>query len=166
MAWSDKKELFCLRYLIKLNATLAAKEAGYSEKTARSQGQRLLTNVDIQDRIAELKAIRVERCQFSADEVFNRLVGIQDARISDYATFEIPEQAGDKASKHPVLIWKPFSELTEIQIAAIEGIKETRNGTEIRLHSLDWSLEKIAKHIGFYEKNNKQLKTKIKVSVT
>ncbi|MBF0620047.1 MAG: terminase small subunit [Candidatus Omnitrophica bacterium] len=29
------------------NATMAAIEAGYSRKTARSQGQRLLTNVDI-----------------------------------------------------------------------------------------------------------------------
>lgn len=29
------------------NATQAAISAGYSEKTARSQGQRLLTNVDI-----------------------------------------------------------------------------------------------------------------------
>lgn len=30
------------------NATKAALEAGYSKKTAKSQGQRLLTNVDIQ----------------------------------------------------------------------------------------------------------------------
>lgn len=35
------------------NATKAAKAAGYSEKTARSQGQRLLTNVAISKYIAE-----------------------------------------------------------------------------------------------------------------
>lgn len=41
------------------NATQAAIKAGYSKKTARSQGQRLLTNVDIkkyiEDRIEEIK---------------------------------------------------------------------------------------------------------------
>ena len=45
---TNKQEFFCDEYLVDFNATRAAKVAGYSEKTARSQGQRLLTNVDIQ----------------------------------------------------------------------------------------------------------------------
>ena len=47
---------FCLEYVKTGNATEAAIEAGYSEKTARSQGQRLLTNVDIKNYIDELTA--------------------------------------------------------------------------------------------------------------
>lgn len=54
------------------NATAAALAAGYSEKTARSQGQRLLTNDDIQDaikareaqRLAPTIATRQERQEF------------------------------------------------------------------------------------------------------
>jgi phage terminase small subunit len=54
------------------NATQAAIQAGYSEKTARSAGQRLLTNVDIQSAIrsreeqrrAALIACREARQQF------------------------------------------------------------------------------------------------------
>ena len=44
---TEKQKKFVDEYLIDLNATQAAIRAGYSEKTARSIGQRLLTNVDI-----------------------------------------------------------------------------------------------------------------------
>lgn len=46
---------FCLAYAGSGNATQSAIEAGYSEKTAKSQGQRLLTNVDVQNYLKELK---------------------------------------------------------------------------------------------------------------
>lgn len=38
------------------NATEAAKKAGYSDKTARSQGQRLLTKADIKQYITSLQS--------------------------------------------------------------------------------------------------------------
>lgn len=50
-----RKERFCLEYAASGNATQAAVAAGYSPKTARSQGQRLLTNVDIKTRIEEIQ---------------------------------------------------------------------------------------------------------------
>lgn len=46
-----KQKRFVTEYLIDFNATQSAIRAGYSEKTARSQGQRLLTNVDIKNAI-------------------------------------------------------------------------------------------------------------------
>jgi len=49
---ANRKEIFCLEYIIDFNATRAAIASGYSKKTARSQGNRLLTNVDIQRRLA------------------------------------------------------------------------------------------------------------------
>ena len=45
---TEKQKKFVDEYLIDLNATQAAIRAGYSKKTARSIGQRLLTKVDIQ----------------------------------------------------------------------------------------------------------------------
>ncbi len=44
---TPKQEMFAEEFLIDLNATQAAIRAGYSKRTARSQAQRLLTNVDI-----------------------------------------------------------------------------------------------------------------------
>lgn len=45
---------FCLAYAGSGNATQSAIEAGYSEKTAYSCGQRLLKNVDVQKYLKEL----------------------------------------------------------------------------------------------------------------
>lgn len=60
MALTEKQEMFCREYLINLNATQAAIRAGYSENTARKIGSENLTKLDVQNRIAELKANRNE----------------------------------------------------------------------------------------------------------
>lgn len=54
MSLNERQKKFCEHYAACLNATKAAVKAGYSEKTARSIGQRLLTIVDIQNYIATL----------------------------------------------------------------------------------------------------------------
>jgi phage terminase small subunit len=51
---NEKQKAFCEYYASSFNATESAKKAGYSEKTARSIGQRLLTYVDIQNYLATL----------------------------------------------------------------------------------------------------------------
>ena len=55
MGLSERQRRFCEYYAADPNATEAAKAAGYSEKTARSQGQRLLTDVDIMRYVRELQ---------------------------------------------------------------------------------------------------------------
>ncbi|WP_422139941.1 terminase small subunit [Endozoicomonas sp. ALC020] len=50
---NNKHARFLAEYLIDQNATRAAIAAGYSPKTARSQGSRLLTNADIQIALRE-----------------------------------------------------------------------------------------------------------------
>lgn len=52
---NDKQERFALEYQKDCNATQAAIRAGYSEKTAYSQGQRLLKNVEVQNALRERK---------------------------------------------------------------------------------------------------------------
>lgn len=69
----DKRACFCEEYLVDLNATQAAIRCGYSRETAKQQGQRLLTNVDIQERVSELKDIRLERLKLTQDGVLTEL---------------------------------------------------------------------------------------------
>ena len=52
---NNRQQLFCEEYLKDLNATKPAIRAGYSEKTAYSQGQRLLKNVEIKNRLQEIR---------------------------------------------------------------------------------------------------------------
>lgn len=44
---NKRQERFAAEYIKDLNATQAAIRAGYSKKTAKQQGSRLLTNVDV-----------------------------------------------------------------------------------------------------------------------
>src|SRR5436309_3432439 len=66
---SSRQRLFVDHYLVHLNATQAAIGAGYSRKTARSQGQRLLTKVDIAAAIEAAMAARAARLEVKADRV-------------------------------------------------------------------------------------------------
>ena len=72
---TKKKTAFVRKYLVDLNATQAATRAGYSKKTAKSQGQRLLTDVDVKRAIQEAMNKRAEKTKLTADKV---LKGIQD----------------------------------------------------------------------------------------
>jgi phage terminase small subunit len=51
---NEKQKAFCEYYASSFNATESAKKAGYSEKTAYSQGQRLLKNVEVSNYLKEL----------------------------------------------------------------------------------------------------------------
>lgn len=52
---NDRQRRFAEAFAACGNAAQAARAAGYSERTARSQGQRLLTNVDIASYIRRLQ---------------------------------------------------------------------------------------------------------------
>jgi len=66
---NEKQKRFAEYYAQNPNAAEAAKAAGYSEKTARSQGQRLLTNVDIKNYIRELQDKAAEDRILSLNEI-------------------------------------------------------------------------------------------------
>lgn len=70
----EQQQLFVLEYMKDLHQTNAAIRANYSEKTAAQQASRLLSNVKIQNAIAELKAQRNERLNIDADYVIKTIV--------------------------------------------------------------------------------------------
>lgn len=80
---NDKQKQFCKEYLVDLNATQAAVRAGYSEKTAYSQGQRLLKKVETQGYIQELMQKRAEKTEITADKVLQRWWDIATADPND-----------------------------------------------------------------------------------
>lgn len=80
---TDKQKAFCEEYLIDLNATQAAIRAGYSEDTAKQQGSRLLTNVDVQEYVSELQEERSNRVQLDADYVLQGLLDLHKICIGE-----------------------------------------------------------------------------------
>ena len=83
MALNAKQDMFCREYLIDLNATQAAIRAGYSVNSANRIAARLLSKVDIQNRIAELKIKRNEDVGIDADYILRRLVEIDQMDVLD-----------------------------------------------------------------------------------
>jgi len=80
---TDKQELFAREFIVDLNATQAAIRAGYSAKTAQEQSSRLLSNVMVQQRIGELKAVRNDQVGIDAAYVLRRLVEIDQMDVLD-----------------------------------------------------------------------------------
>jgi phage terminase small subunit len=71
---TPKQERFVAEYLANgLNATKAAIDAGYSERTAESQGSRLLRNVKVAALIGGKTKIRMEKLEITADRVLQEL---------------------------------------------------------------------------------------------
>ncbi|MHC4666727.1 MAG: terminase small subunit [Planctomycetota bacterium] len=56
MTMTDKQMAFCREYVKDWNATQAATRAGYSAKTAYSQGQRLLKDAKVRTELSRLTA--------------------------------------------------------------------------------------------------------------
>ena len=88
MKLTPKQQRFVEEYLVDLNATQAAIRAGYSAKTARAQGQRMLTKVDIEEAIQAAQQERSVRVQCTQDSVLEGIIRCTQAseNAEDYRT--------------------------------------------------------------------------------
>lgn len=100
---TKRQQDFADCYLESGNATFAAKQAGYSEKTAYSQGQRMLKNTEISKYIAEkLDEMSAKRIA-SADETLAFYTSVMRGQACDQfgvgASFSDRLKAGDALMK-------------------------------------------------------------------
>lgn len=68
---NQRQRAFCEAYLLSGNATEAAIKAGYSSKSARSIGQRLLTYVDIREYLAQRNAQIIAENTATLEEIYS-----------------------------------------------------------------------------------------------
>ena len=105
---TDKQEKFCYEYVFHLNATKAAINAGYSEKTAYSIGNENLKKPEIQARIQYMRDNLAETAQLSSLRVLKEHEKIAFTSI---------------AHLHRTWITRTdFESLTDDQKAAIKSI--------------------------------------------
>ncbi|AZV94480.1 terminase small subunit [Pseudomonas sp. S 311-6] len=76
MKLTEKQARFAHEYVVDLNGKQAAIRAGYSEKTAEQQGNRLLRNAQVQALIQELMALRSKRTEITQDNVLLELAAM------------------------------------------------------------------------------------------
>lgn len=93
---TEKQQIFIREYLTSLNATEAAKRAGYSQHSAYSQGQRLLKDAEVQKALSAAMKARQDRVELSQDYVLNNLIEIVERCMQKKAVVKKGEQIQDE----------------------------------------------------------------------
>lgn len=143
MKLTAKQALFAEEYLKDLNATQAAKRAGYSAKTSGWIGQQLLAKSHIAQAVAERLQARTERTQIDADAVLMRLAALADADLADLYG---PEGGLLPAAQWPE-VWRKGL------VAGVDVAEETRDGKvvgvvrKVRLADRVKVLELLGRHV-------------------
>lgn len=125
---TDKQERFCQEYLIDLNGTQAAIRAGYSEDTAKVIASENLTKPYIKERIKVLQEQIALRLEISQDWVLKRFKDISDRCMT----------------AEPVMIRDEDGNIVESGEYKFDSSGANK------------ATEAIAKHLGFFEKDNKK----------
>ena len=148
-----KRDCFCQEYIIDNNGYKAAVRAKYSEKTAMVQASQLLSLLNVQQRIAELRAIRQERTNVTQDRVVRELAMLGFSDLANYITI-------DKLTG--AIQAKGFEDMPPGESRALKSIKEDRaikedadgkgvtvyDKVSFTMHDKIRALEILAKHLG------------------
>lgn len=127
-----RQERFCQEFAKTGNATLSAISAGYSEKTAKQIGQRLLTNVDLMNRIRELQGEIKNKNIMDAREMQEVLTSIIKQESQEEVI--VVEGCGDGVSE-AVTKTKTPSQADRIKaiqlLARMQGVLDSGNTVNI-----------------------------------
>lgn len=131
MKLTPKQMRFVDEYMVDFNATQAAIRAGYKAKTAHVIGAENLRKPKIAEEIARRQKDLQKRTEVSQDRVVKELARIAFADAS-------------------VVCVTDFNKLTDDQRAAIQGVRPTNFGWEIKLCDKIKALELLGRHIGMF----------------
>ena len=119
----------------------------------------MLTKVNVWAEIRKLRAEQSERTGITADMVLKELAKLGFSNMSDYATWG---ESGVTLTDSDIL--------TEEQTACISEVSETitKDGGTIKfkLHDKKAALELLGRHLGIFEKDNKQSRAVIVYKIT
>lgn len=205
---TPQEQLFVAGYLKHFNASRAAREAGYSPRSAARQGFEMLRRPEIQQAVAD----RLERANIDVDFVLQEWAAIVTADVNEIvqhrrvccrycygidgkyqrtqAEFDAALAAWQKSPQSLSDEFDPMGgvgynatlepnpqcmecfgegearlhiadtrDLSPGARALFAGIKQTKDGVEVKFHSKDKALELIARHLGM-------LKDKVEVEGT
>ncbi|WP_346395958.1 terminase small subunit [Pseudomonas syringae] len=158
MALTAKQQRFVDEYLIDLNATQAAIRAGYSQKTARQIGNRMLTNVDIQAATSKRMVERSNRVEITQDMVLKELakIGFSDIRkVVRWGETQVRMVDGDDDGPEDMVPYHGLalidsSEIDDSIAGAIAEVSQSRDGLKVKLHDKKGALVDIGRHLGMF----------------
>ncbi len=126
VALTPKQQRFVELYLVDLNATKAARDAGYSAKNADKIGSQLLGKTRVAQAIAECKAKRSIEAKIDAQWVLERLIENRN-KADEAGEFSVVNRALEIIGRHT----GGFAEKHEHDVTAtaviVEEIVDDRN---------------------------------------
>jgi phage terminase small subunit len=141
MKLSPKQARFVEEYLIDLNASAAARRAGYSPRTAGQTGFDLLKKPEIQAAIQDAKQRRAARTEITADKVLREY-----GRLA----FSDLRRAVKWNARRVELV--DSETLDPDAAAAVAEVSLTKDGAvRVKLHSKTHALEALARHLGLFD---------------
>ena len=145
---TEKEKRFCREYVANgENGTQAAITCGYSEVSARVTAHKLLTKHNIKKFIADWREKYEFKTVVSVEKQIKRLEMITSVTLDQYLVF----------NKKGVASFKPMTQWTEAMKYAVEGYSYNSKGQlQLKLQGKNWAADMINKHLGIYEKDNRQ----------
>ena len=155
---TPKQLLFCTEYLTDMNATRAALRAGYSSSTALN-GQ-LMNIPKIKCYLQQQTQQRMERVQFTHDQVLRELGKIAFGNMADYfaadGSIKPMNEVGNDAK---AALWSVSVSDAGSGGSVIGDNTDSKRLLKFRMYNKLSALDKIAKHIGFYKPEMKPAET-------
>lgn len=147
-----KQARFVDEYLVDLNATAAARRAGYTHNNPSEIGYGLLQKTSVQAAISAAQRERSARTGITADRVIQEIARVAFSNLRD-----VVEWGPDGVRL------RPSGELSLDVSAAVAEVSETTtpNGGSIRtkMHNKIAALEQLAKHVGLYADHSPEDRT-------
>jgi phage terminase small subunit len=166
---TPKQRQFVAEYLVDLNATEAAKRAGYSHATAHSAGPRLLENVEVKAALEQAMTKREVRTLVRADRVLDEIGSIAFAKITDVVRWGVkevaigydedgkrlaPQDIGEAVVVHhemaPYVEALNSDDLPDHVKAAVAEVALTKDGLRIKMHNKPEALTLAGRHLGMW----------------
>lgn len=148
---TPKQQAFVREYLIDLNASAAARRAGYSPKTAGRTGNENLQKPVIATAIQKAMSERAQRTNITADRVLHELSLLAFSNMLDYLRVT-PD--GDAYVDLSDLTREQAAALTEVQVEDfVEGRGEDSRDVrrvKVKVSDKKSALELLGKHLSLF----------------
>ena len=156
-----RQETFVDEYLVDLNATRAAIAAGYSKKTATVIASENLSKPNIAAAIQKERRLRAKSLEVTKDRIIAEYAKLAFSNIDDYidTTGDLPviDMVGLTRDELAAV-----SEITVDTRKEFEGYGQDRehvadvDKVKFKLYSKKDALDALGRHLGLFEKDNKQ----------
>lgn len=145
MALTPKQKQFVAEYLVDLNATAAAKRAGYKDPNF---GRQLIAKTNVSAAIQEAMQRRERRTEITQDKVVKELAKVAFANGTVYARVTCGGTLVELTDT---------DKLTPDERAAISCVKEGKYGIEVSTYDKVRALELLGRHLGVFDSRGGKL---------